>query len=251
MTTRQGVKGMNIAVCEDNPSDREAICGCISDYCARNCYVNHIHVFESAEALLSAFAPGVFDILFLDIYLGGISGMEAARKIRKTDPNCALVIVTVSRAHALESYAVQAVAYVEKTITQEKVDKALFMCRHEFEKNSRFIQISADRGNYIDIPLANVQYIEVYDKESVLHLGGSTPKTRLPLDEIEQRLGGGPFLRCHRCYIVNMNYVEDMLEHDFLMKNGERVPIRKNGRAEIRIAFARFMTCGAFKGGPL
>lgn len=238
---------MNIAVCEDNIVDQDALCGCIRSYCENNCYEHHISTFESAEDLLLAFVPGKFNIVFLDIYLHELTGIEAARRIRRLDPDCLLVMVTVSRDFALESYAVQAVSYVEKPVNQRKIDNALFMCRHEFEKSSRLIKVPAERGGIIDIPVSHIQYVEVYDKESVFHMGGNIIKTRMPLDEVELRLGGEPFLRCHRCYIVNMHYVEDVLQQDFLLKNGERVPIRKKGRMELKLIFTRFVTRGVFE----
>lgn len=240
---------MNVAVCEDDRMDSEAICGCIRDYCEKNCYVSDIRAFDSGEALLAAFAPGAFDVIVMDIYLPGASGVQTAQKIRETDPNCALVIVTVSTEHTREGYAVQAVSYIEKPIAQEKIDKAFSMCRHVFEKNSRLIKAPVGRAGYVDIPLARVEYVEVNDKHTLFHISGNTLKTSLTLDEAGRLLGGEPFLCCHRSYIVNLNYVTDMLVNDFMLKSGERVPIRMNGRKEINIAFAQFMTRGPFVSG--
>lgn len=233
---------MNIAVCEDNAADMDAICGHIESYCEKNCYMNNIHRFSSGEALLAAFSPGAFDVIFLDIYLTGITGMYAARKIRETDPGCALIFITTSRDYALEAFSVRADTYVLKPASAGNIKNALDICRRKFIKNSRFIKVSIGRQPSMDIPLPGIRYIEVYNKEALFHMGANVIKTRLPLDEIEDKLGGGSFLRCHRCYIVNMNYVDDIRERDFLMKNGDIVPIRKSGFTEIRLAFARFMT---------
>lgn len=236
---------MRIAVCEDNAADMDAICGCIKEYCEKNCYESEIFRFESGEALLSRFGQETFNIVFLDVFLTGMSGVETARRIRETDPNCTLIFVTVSSDYALDSYSVGALSYVVKPVKQKSMEKALFMCRQEFIKSSRFIRVPVSRQNQIDIPLAGIQYIEVYGRDSLFHMSAGTITTRLPLAEIESMLGGSPFLRCHRCYIVNMNYVGDMREKEFLMLNGDIVPIRKNGRAETKLAVARFMTQSA------
>jgi DNA-binding LytR/AlgR family response regulator len=113
-------------------------------------------------------------------------------------------------------------------------------CRFEFEKNSRTIEIPQS-GENILVSIADLLYVEVFDKESVFHLKRGKITTRLPLEIVETRLGGAPFLRCHRSYIVNMNYVDDMREEDFLMRNGSVVPIRKNGRKEVRMAMANYI----------
>jgi len=70
--------------------------------------------------------------------------------------------------------------------------------------------------------------------------------SRIPLKELEERLGGSPFLRCHRSFIVNMNHVSDMRANGFLMLCGDIVPIRMNGRKEVKMAMA-----GLVAGAPM
>lgn len=233
---------MKIAVCEDNTAQLDAICGYIKSYCKRNCYMNDIHRFESGEALLAAFSPGEFQIIFLDIYLDGMSGVDAARKIRETDPNCILVFLTGSSEHALEAFSVKAVTYVNKPLKKENVEEALDMCGRVLNKNARIIRVPAGYGEALDIPLTTIRYVEVSGKEAQFHIGGETVTARMPLDKIEDKLDGSPFLRCHRSFIVNMNYVDTVRTDGFLMKNGSLVPIGRNNRVKIRLTMTRFMT---------
>jgi DNA-binding LytR/AlgR family response regulator len=181
----------------------------------------------------------------MDIYLGGISGMDTARKIRETDPNCLLIFITVSSDHALDAFSVRANSYLVKPLNAEKMETALTACIQTFVKNSRMIELCADHQKF-QLPLANVQYVEVYGKTTLFHSGTGVFKAYISLDEIEKILCGEPFLRCHRCYIVNMNYVEDVREQDFLMRNGDSVPMRKNGRRDVKLAMARFMVHSNF-----
>lgn len=232
---------MNIAVCEDQASDRTLLCDTIENYFARMGYAGELSLFETGEDLLTDFSPGKFDIVFLDIFLPGISGVDAARKIREADPDCMLLFTTISLDHALDGFEVQASGYVVKPIDQEKMDRALYMCREVLSKNARTIQIPSGRNGEIALPLGNILYIEVYGKSALFHLHGGVFEVRQPLDEIEQRLGGVPFLRCHRSYIVNMNHINEIDSESFVMKNGDFVPMRKNGRKEVKIAFSRFL----------
>ncbi|MDL2238511.1 LytTR family DNA-binding domain-containing protein [Christensenellaceae bacterium OttesenSCG-928-K19] len=232
---------MNIAVCEDYAPDRILLCGTIENYFSRMGYAGELCCFETGEELLAAFSSGSFDIVFLDIFLPGISGVDVARKIREADPDCILLFTTVSLDHALDGFEVQASGYVVKPIDQEKMDKALYMCREVLSKNGRTIEIPSGRDGSLSLPLGNILYIEVYGKFSLFHMQGGVFEARQPLDEIEQRLGGIPFLRCHRSYIVNMNYVDEIDAESFVMKNGDLVPMRKNGRREVKITFSRFL----------
>jgi len=231
---------MNIAVCEDKAYDRDVLCAYIRDYCDKNCYEGKIDAFDTGEALLDAFLPGRFDLVFLDIFLPGFSGVEVAGKIREIDRDCMLVFITISRDYTAEGFDLQASSYVVKPVDRAKMEKALHMCRGSFEKNSRTIEVPKSGGN-LAISIADLLYVEIYDKDAVLHMKKGTVTSRIPLDELETRLGGEPFLRCHRSYIINMNYVDDMRDNGFLMRNGAFVPMRTNGRKEVRMAMAGFI----------
>jgi len=230
---------MKIAVCEDAASDSAKLCAYINNYCEQHCYDGQVVAFDTGEALLDAFSPGAFDLIFLDIRLPGLSGTDVAQKIRETDRDCLLVFITVSKDYALDGFLVQARGYVVKPMNQNKMDDVMHALRRDFEQGSRLIEIPVS-GENIKVSIADLLYAEVYDKYAVFHMQRGKLTTRLPLDELETRLGGTPFLRCHRSYIINMNYVDDMRAGDFLMRNGDIVPMRKNGRKEVRMAMAKF-----------
>ena len=231
---------MNIAICEDLSADSGELYNYIRNYCDTHRYDGKISSFTTGEALLEALAPGAFDIYFLDIYLPGISGVDVARKIREADKDCFLVFVTISRDFMPEGFEVLAAGYVEKPIDNERMSRIMHNCRMVFERNSRTISIPY-KGEHLKISIAELLYVEVYNKECVFHMKRGNVKTRLQLETVAELLGGVPFLRCHRSYIVNMNYVDDMRENDFLMRNGDMVPIRINGRRTVRIAMANFI----------
>lgn len=231
---------MNIAVCDDNASDSAALKSYIESYCQRHRYHSVITEFERGEALLAMFSPGAFDLIFLDIYLPGISGVDTARKIRETDRDTLLVFVTVSESFTMDGFLVNATGYVVKPLGHDRMDATLHMCRQLFEKNSHTIEITVN-GKSMSISVADLLYAEIFDKSTVFHMKNGNITTRLPLDELETRLGGNPFLRCHRSYIVNMNHVADLRNNDFLMCNGDVVPIRVNGRKEVRMEMANFI----------
>ena len=230
---------MKIAVCEDKASDSAKLCAYINDYCQQNCYDGQIVAFDTGEALLDAFSPGAFDLIFLDIIMPGLSGTDVAQKIRETDRDCLLVFITTSKDYMAEGFSVQARGYVVKPLEQKNMDPVMHALRREFDNNSRMIEIPVS-GETIMVSIADLFYAEVYGKYAMLHMKRGKLTTRLPLDELETRLGGTPFLRCHRSYIINMNYVDDMRAGDFLMRNGDIVPMRKNGRKEVRMATAKF-----------
>lgn len=231
---------MRIAVCEDNAVDRAFLCTFIQGFCERNAYVCEIETFESGEALLARFEPDRFPVVLLDIFLPGMTGMDLARRIRGQDGTCAILFVTVSTDHALEGFGVMAAGYVVKPLMEEKLEKALSACRESFERNSRVLAVPVSGGE-LALPLTKIRFVEVFDKRTIFHMGDGAVEAHITLDKVEKALGGLPFLRCHRSYIVNLNHVEAAGERDLRLRGGGTVPIRKHGAREIRLAYARFL----------
>ncbi len=100
---------LRIAITDDLNSEREKLSSAIAAPFEKvGLAIGNIDEFTSGEALLRQFSAGKYDLIFLDIYMGGISGVETAKRIRSIDKNVMLVFVTTSNEFASESYAVKA-----------------------------------------------------------------------------------------------------------------------------------------------
>ena len=119
---------MRFAICDDSAADRRALVSMLQQYCAGRHVQAEIQPFADGRALLDAFAPGKYQILFLDIYMPALTGMEAAKAIREKDTGCQLVFTTTSEDHALESYGVYAAGYLLKPYTQGQLDETVDWC---------------------------------------------------------------------------------------------------------------------------
>ncbi len=111
---------MNIAVVDDNDMDRNNVINyCqqyISDHYPQDKNFINIKTFASGEELVEAYESGKFDLLVLDIYMTGISGLETAKKIRDMDSDVSIIFLTSSDAHLLEGYRVFATGYFIKPL---------------------------------------------------------------------------------------------------------------------------------------
>jgi DNA-binding LytR/AlgR family response regulator len=239
---------MNIAICDDIAAEAEEIRDYLLFYFKQNGFTGNLHIYNSGEALLADFSPGCFDVIFLDIYMHGLNGVETATRVRESDPDCLLVFVTSSDSHMRDGFALRAASYVEKPLTPEKLEVAFSQCRNLFLKNARFIEVVSNRHR-IKIPFTRIVYAEGMERTMYYHLdSGKTIESRMKMEDAAEQLSGSPFLRCHRSFIVNMNYVEDVLAADLLMKNGKLVPFRKNGRSRIAGELNKFLTERLFTG---
>lgn len=236
---------MNIAICDDSARDAELICTLLREHFEKNGFAGEIYIFTSGEALAKAFAAHPFDVVFLDIYMSGMNGLKTAERLRALDSGFSLVFITSSKDHALESFSFGTNDYVVKPIKREDIDRAFSKCRDVFLKNGQFIEVMSGRIKR-KIPLHKILFMEVYGKEVLVHTSMETIKTAVPLDELEKIING-PFLRCHRSYIVNLNHVQTIQLDDFRMRDGRLVPLRQRGRAELRNAYADFISDRLFE----
>ena len=217
---------LRAAVCEDAPSDAARLAGIIEE-----CGIPvDVCIFESGEALLETFRPGMFDVVFMDIYLGGMRGIEAAGRIRETDPGVVLAFATTSLDHTLESYRLNAFKYLEKPITKDAVRETLEYALLK-RRNGPFIALKTSGGREENIPLDNILYLESRGHSVDVHTFSGIITTSRParLDEMEKLLPQPQFLRCHRSFLINLDHVvkADRELHVFVMKNGGMAGIRR------------------------
>lgn len=227
---------MNIAICEDLQRDQQELCKMLARYQKESQVAFDITSFESSDELMRSYEPGRFQILFMDIYMDGTNGMEAARKIRTMDQQCALIFTTVSREHAVDGFAVRATHYLNKPLLYDEIEEAMSRCREQVELHAKSIELMTD-GMKVRVRLRDILYAEVFRKSCVLHTVNGDMTLNQRIDHLEKMLGGLPFLRCHRSYIVNLLHVKDVEEHRFLLSDGSHALIPVRSFAAMKKAF--------------
>ena len=227
-----------VMICEDLEEERMTLARMVRKCCRERRVDLDLELSSSGEELLDRFRSRRWDIVFLDIYMDGISGAQAARVIRGKDKQCDLIFATTSREHGLLSYELQITDYLLKPFTLQDVDNALDWILREREERFRTIAVRSEWETEL-ILLREIQYIEVLHHTAVLHLRDGTRNTRKSLNELETEIcgEGGNFLRCHRSYLVNLDHVTGIFRGEFSMENGDRVPIGTKRMAEMKRAF--------------
>jgi DNA-binding LytR/AlgR family response regulator len=231
---------MKIAVCEDVGEERQLIKEYLLRYSQENLIDIQTEEFTEGEKLLSEFSSSSFKIIFMDIYLEGISGVETAYKIREADKDCSIIFITSSADHRADGFEVGALHYLVKPVTYEAFAEAMERCRHHFASEEKYFSITSER-QVLRIKFKNVLYAEVYGKAVIIHTIDGIHKIYKPLSEMADLLQEGHFLQCHRCYLVNMQHISKVLKEDFQLSNGEKIPIRKNGRQKTKDVFNDYL----------
>ena len=112
----------------------------------------------SSEELLEAFRPGGFELLLMDIYMDGMTGVEAVRKIREMDETIPIAFTTTSTEHTLESYRLSVLKYLEKPVRQKDINDLLHLVKLQRDSAPRLA--IRQNGETQKIPLSELFYLE-------------------------------------------------------------------------------------------
>jgi len=256
------MESLQIAICEDNRNDIESL-KCII---AEAGVPVKIYTFADGNSLLSSFASGFFQLIFLDIYYdnGGdtakareddkqvsaasaahiakppalpehATGVDVALRIREVDAEVWLAFLTVSPDYAAFGYKVDAKRYLKKPANADEVVSLLKKAEKNFSGRNNEISVTIDRKR-CGLRMSDIRYIEACNKKCLIHLREETLATNTTIDALSKMLTTPAFLRCHRSYIVNLDYVQSV-DRDFTMVNGDTVYIGHLAQWQVRSAY--------------
>lgn len=231
---------MRAAIIDDRAEDRAILHRELDTILRERGYsVEGIDLFSGGEEFLALFRGGRYDLVFLDIYMEGINGIQTAREIRRTDKNVRLIFVTTSNDFAAESYSLRADYYLLKPFVHEDILKALSIINLEDYERQRVI-VLPDKSTCL---LHDIIYSEYYNHRIVLYLKSNRKKKiRTSQADIERILcKNDGFVTCTKGIIVNLEYVQRFEDGTIFLADGLQVPVSRRRTAEIRKAHADYL----------
>lgn len=233
---------LKIAVCDDSRELLEKVEKDLHEYeNVRNTPVT-VHTYTNAVDLLDGLKKTDYDILILDIIMPGFTGMQAAHEIRKFNEEIKIIFLTSSKEFAIESYSVGAYYYLLKPVLKEKLFSVLDKVVSEITSKQESCVIYTHMG-IVNIPFAKIECLEVYNKHLVFHLSdGSTKETRGALTDYENVfLERKEFLKIHRSYILNMDYIHSIEAGEIATYSGKRFPVSRLLAKDIKEHYMNYM----------
>lgn len=200
--------------------------------------------FQSGEQLLDFFEQHqtLFDAIFLDISLQKISGIETAVMIRQMNQRVPLIFLTSSKAHAIQSYRVQAMDYLLKPAQSQDL-AAIIDKLHKMQIENRKSQLVVkSKQDLYSLDLKEVVYFESSLRTITAHFHQQPPLTFYKkLNDLESEINQALFLRIHRSYLVNLLYVKNIVEADVITQNQKRLPLSKTYAQQARKQFIDYI----------
>ncbi len=236
---------MDIAVVDDEKAIREHICGLVEEQQPES----RIEAYATGEELLASGKR--FDIVFLDIQMEGMNGIEAARSLREKNANLGvedtvLVFITGIRDYVFDAFDLYAFQYLLKPIDEGKFAEVLERAvREAAKKKERRVLFIKSRNLTLD--QSEILYIESRAKKVEIHTVRQTIEIYAAMDELEGQLGDG-FYRCHRAYIVNMDCITEYDSESITLTNGDRVYLTKKKYGEFVKAYMWHLQNGGVPG---
>ena len=198
-----------------------------------------INIFSNGRALLEDSAG--FDVIFLDIQMEQPDGMETARLLRQRGDHSLLVFVTVLKELVFDAFQVEAYDYLLKPLNivhfKRTMDRAI---RALEQRRAKDIVIQRGTGCEV-VLLSDVVYCEVLGRKIYLHKqDGTVIDVYDRLEALERRVDGH-FFKCHRSYLVNLDYVRGCQDGQVMLSQGERIPVSRLRERELIQALLRYM----------
>ena len=232
---------LKIAICDDEEVFREELrlnikrcskeenISCQTDYyCSGQDIVT---VYEKQNAC--------YDILFLDVRMPGMDGIETAKKIRTYDKDCIIVFITSAAEMAIEGYYVNAFRYMIKLVLYAKFHYEFLEIVNQAERlKAKWLTVS-DSGNIAKIKQHDIVYIETEGRRTKVHTSSKECFSEKKIAEWTRELCEDDFVRCHISFLVNLDYVEKLEQGNLFLQNGDRIPLSKHRKKEFTQLFYR------------
>lgn len=200
-----------IAICDDDVREISRISNIVKRYKDEKKAALEYDTFMNALDLMEAMRNCIYDVLLLDVLMPGINGMEAAREIREFDSEIKIIFLTSSTEYAVESYAVDAHYYMIKPATAENLFPILDKLFKAAQNKEDVLNIMSSSG-IMRLPFNRIEFLEVINKKLYFHLtDGNVKEISGSLSDFENELLlREEFIKVHRSYIVNMEYIEEL-----------------------------------------
>ncbi|MCM1261225.1 MAG: LytTR family DNA-binding domain-containing protein [Butyrivibrio sp.] len=233
-----------IALCDDEPIELEKTEKLLREYEKQHPNLDFtIRRFENSDELLRRARENYIpDMIFMDIYMpdkksGSLPlGIEAARELRNINYKGKLVFLTTSKEHALEAFGVDALQYMVKPISEDKLFTLLDNLLKDIdEERKRYILLRID-GRLVRVSLNDIVYCEAHGKNQYLYLAdGKQCTLRMTMAELYKQLSPyQEFVRVGVAYIINLGYVNSLNSKEICMDNGNKIHLPRGNYKDLK-----------------
>ena len=233
---------IKIAIVEDNAADRDTLQAFLERYSKEKKVPFEIKCFSDGDFFITEKTP--YDLIFLDIEMPRLNGMDTAKYVRNIDRRVKIAFVTNVTQYAVEGYSVEACAYFVKPLLYDDFALKFVRILNTIERDdNKTIEIK-DTEKTVYLPLSEIFYLEVMGHYITYHTEKGNFVSRETLREAEKKFASFCFARTGNSYIVNLAHVEQV-DGEIVTVHGEKIKISRSRRQEFLFALAAFFGGGS------
>ncbi len=228
---------MRVAICDD-----EKIQLSITKTSVENAYNSLdliVDTYTSGIELLNAVDVVNYDLIILDIEMPGVNGIDTAKRLRKIEDKTAIVFLTSHVEYALEGYEVNALRYLTKPASTEKLSEIITYLLEQKKKDKRILLRNSEDVEMVCV--ADIYYMEAQDQMIRVVTDKGEYRNRYNLGDYETELSAYGFFRIHRGYLINLGHVLKMTGREIIMEDGAALPISRTKEAALKNALLHYV----------
>lgn len=230
---------ISIAVCDDEKHISEKIAEMAKDFFRKKNIDMSVRQYSSGEELLESSKE--MDILFLDIGMQGMDGIETARRLRAYGYKGFLVFITILKEMVFQSFEVQPFDYLVKPVQEEHFDRTMERLFGSMQDNQTGHLLVRKGYESSIIPFQDIICCEIIDRKVYLYLeSGEAIDYYERIEKLEKKLDGR-FFRCHRSYLVNLNHLKSYRNNTAYMADGKEIPVSRLRSREFSNVILQYM----------
>ncbi len=207
---------------------------------ARNIKLITTFVKSSEEYLFKYDRQNQFDIIFLDVCMNGMNGMELAHEIRKFDRNVQIAFLTGKSEYVFEGYEIGAVRYLIKPVEESELIKVLDACMEKLGSSKEDYLTIKYHGENLRLSRNEILFVKVEGHYLQMQTVNRAYEWKASLKEMLAKLDSARFVMVNRSVVVNLEFVNKITREECILENGEAIPVSRGAYGPLNDAFMKY-----------
>lgn len=237
---------INLYVFDDDEIQCDKIGGLIREWVKNRAeFVNEVNVLtlHTKEEVMQKMESGEqIDIFVSDVYLQNesVNGIDIVKKVLSVNPDTQIVYITGYTQYCVDVYETEHVYLLTKPIEKDKLEQALIKAFERLNELDKKTIVIKNAGSIIRIRLNDILYFESDKKKLRIVCKNKTYETYGTIAQMLEQVGE-EFVQCHKSWLVNMNYIEELTSKSVIMSNGEDIAVSQKRAKETKSKFIQFV----------